>query len=120
MRSGFSLLEALVALTILGLAAVASLASLGAQLRGADRARAALVGEALAQDRLARLRLARADALAHLPDSLARGRFPRPWAGFRWTATSRTDRERPDLVEVTVEIVSPDSRSSLATVLYRP
>lgn len=120
MRSGFSLLEALVAVTILGLAAVASLSALGAHLRAADRARLALAHEALALDRLARVRLVSAEDLTRLPDSLTRGRFPSPWAEYGWEAVSRRDRERPDLVVVSVEVISAESRFSLATRLYRP
>ena len=78
MRSGFSLLEAVVATAILGLAAVASLSALGAQVRSAERARATVLLEALAQDRLTRVRLASPDQLDRLPDSLARGELYQP------------------------------------------
>jgi prepilin-type N-terminal cleavage/methylation domain-containing protein len=117
---GFSLLEALVAMTILGLAATTSLAALGSQVRSADRARVALIAEAVMQDRLARLRLASAAELARLPDSLSRGQMPAPWEAARWRTASRNDRERADLFQVSVEVVSGDSRFGGATRLYRP
>jgi hypothetical protein len=78
-EAGFALLEAVVAVTIVGLAVVSSLAAFGAQLRGADRARIALEAEALAQERLSALVLAQSAAVRSLPDSLRSGEFTPPF-----------------------------------------
>ena len=51
-RSGFSLLEAVVALAIVGVTAVGALAAVGAELRAADDARTTLEADALAVYRM--------------------------------------------------------------------
>jgi len=77
-RAGFTLLEATVAMTIVGIVGAGALAAFGADLRAADRARQMLPAVALAQDRMAILDLADAHTLRVLPDSMARGSFSRP------------------------------------------
>ncbi|MGH7629400.1 MAG: type II secretion system protein [Gemmatimonadales bacterium] len=116
---GFSLLEAVVALAIVGLAAVASTEAVAAHLRAAERAVTALEQEALVQDRLARTRLLAAEELAHLPDSMASGKFTSPWDEIAWRAATEADRSHPDLFHVTIEIGSGESRRRIATSLYR-
>ncbi|MGH7517993.1 MAG: type II secretion system protein [Gemmatimonadales bacterium] len=117
---GFSLLEAVVALAIVGLAAVASTEAVAAHLRAAERTVTALEQEALVQDRLARTRLLAAEELAHLPDSMAGGKFEVPWDEVAWRAASEADRSRPGLFQVTVEIGSGASQRRIETRVYRP
>ncbi len=119
-RSGFSLLEAVVALAIVGLAAVASVEAVSAHLRAAERAMAALDAEALMQDRLARLRLLSREELAHLPDSMAQGQFGASLAGVAWRAASAEDRSRPALFHLSVELVEAKGNRRLETTVYRP
>ena len=119
-RSGFTLLEATIAVMIVGMAAAAVLSSLGTTLRTATRARQGLEAEALASQRLARATLLDRDDLAHLPDSIARGHFAPPYAAYEWRTTSAEVRGEPDLFDVAVDVSWPDGRYSLPTRLYRP
>ena len=80
------MLEAIVALAIIGTFAVAVLAALAAQVRAADRATALLVAQALAEDRQMAIELLDYDDLEALPDSLAEGIFPPPFDVYSWTA----------------------------------
>jgi prepilin-type N-terminal cleavage/methylation domain-containing protein len=78
-RRGFTLVESLIALTIVGLAAVSAVAAFGTELRTAERARRGLEAAALAEERLTMLELLPTHTLGRLPDSLSRGRLaPRP------------------------------------------
>jgi prepilin-type N-terminal cleavage/methylation domain-containing protein len=119
-RSGFTLLEATIAVMIVGMAAAAVLSSFGTTLRTAARARQGLEAEALAGQRLARAALLDRDDLVHLPDSIARGRFAPPYGAYEWRATSGEVRGEPDLFDVGVEVSWPEGRYSLPTRLYRP
>ena len=119
-EAGFSLLEAVVALTIVGTASVGALAAFGTQLRATDRARRALEARALADDRLARLRLASASELEPLADSLRSGRFTAPFEAYAWEADSRAIPGRKDVFELIVDIRWDDGGYSESTRLYRP
>jgi prepilin-type N-terminal cleavage/methylation domain-containing protein len=119
-RRGFSLLEAVVALAVVGVAAVAMLASLGAELRADGRVRHALESHALAEARLASLRLLTRSELQPLADSLRRGRFPPPFSSYGWEGSSREVAGRPDVFEVTVAVRWDDGEYDLATRLFRP
>jgi prepilin-type N-terminal cleavage/methylation domain-containing protein len=119
-RAGFSLLEAVVALAVLGAVSVSALAAFGAQLRTSERAATALTGDALAEDQLARVRLLDREDLAHLPDSIATGRFDAPWERFSWRVTTRAVVDRPDVFEVTAAVQWESGNYDLSTRLYRP
>lgn len=119
-RPGFTLLEAIIAVTIVGLAAVAVLSSFGATLRTATRARHALEAEALAGQRLARAALLDRDELLHLPDTLAGGRFVAPFDEYAFTTSATEVRGEPGLFDVAVTVTWPDGRYALPTRLYRP
>ena len=118
-RRGFMLLEAVVALLIVGLTATAAAELYGAQMRAARREPRLVTATALAQDRLAAVRLLEPEQLARLPDSLARGRFAAPFAEYRWTAAATRSR-LDDLYEVHVEISWLDGRIALSTLVYAP
>jgi prepilin-type N-terminal cleavage/methylation domain-containing protein len=117
---GFSLIEALIALTIVGLTAVAGLSAFAAQLRAAERTRTALEAQSLAEEQLARLRILPARAYRSLPDSLRHGRFAPPFDRYQWRHAVRSRPEMPDLFAASVEIVWPEGRYALETRLYRP
>jgi type II secretion system protein I len=119
-RAGFTLLEAAVALMIVGLAAVAVLSSFGTTLRTSVRARHALEAEALAGQRLAYASLLSHDELTHLPDSVARGRFEAPFSDYRWETTAHERRDDAALFDVRVEVAWAEGRYALPTRLYRP
>ncbi len=119
-RRGFTLLEAVAALAILGIAGVAALEAVGGELRAADRARAAVTVSALAQDRLAAVTLLPIGELQPLADSVARGTFPSPFQDYAWSTELRPVLGERDLYSVTVEVFSATTRYALATRLYRP
>lgn len=75
---GFALLEAVVALAIVGMATVGAVGAIGAQVRAADAAVAALEADALAEDRLARARLLPPESLEQLPTPCAEASSARP------------------------------------------
>jgi type II secretion system protein I len=119
-EGGFSLLEAVVALAIVAVVSVAALSSLGAELRAAARARDTLPASLLAEHRLAVLHLLPAEGLAHLPDSVARGRFEEPFRDYAWRADAEPLPGQPGLYEVEVEVSWPDGSYVLRSRLYRP
>lgn len=103
-RRGFTILEAAVALLIVGLTASAVLVALSAQIRGAEHANAQLTAALLAQDIGARISLTAATALSPLADSLARGRFSDPFSSYRWEAAVTPVTSEPGLIEVSVRV----------------
>lgn len=119
-RGGFTVLEAAVALVIVGMVAVATLSTFAAQARAADQVRRGREIVALAKHRLAYLELLVAEELDVLPDSLARGRFDPPFERYEWTATSRLVRGEQDLVDVEVKVSSPQTSYDLHSRLHRP
>ena len=119
-RSGFSLLEAVVALAIVGVTAVGALASVGAELRAADDARTTLEAEALAVYRMSTLEMLTADQLQRIPDSLARGTFDPPFERYRWTASSEPVMGEEGLNEVQLDIHWQGGTFPLRTLLFRP
>ena len=118
--AGFTILEAIVAVTIVGVTAVASLAAFGSQLRAGARAQVALEAEALAEEQLARIRLLPASDLQVLPDSLRSGTFPEPFERYQWTSMVQPVAHEADVHEAKVTIRWPDGEYILATRLYRP
>ncbi|HEU6453726.1 MAG TPA: type II secretion system protein [Gemmatimonadaceae bacterium] len=123
-RRGFTLLEAAVAAVIVGLTAVGVLSAFGTELRASARARRALDADALAVDRLARVRLlARAD-INPLPDSLRQGQFLPPFQEYRWQLSSEAVRGERDgengLFDVAVVIQWDEGSYGLSTQIYRP
>ena len=113
------LLEAVVALLIIGLASAAALELFSAQLRAAARQPSLLTAAALAQDRMAALRFLPAEELRRLPDSLARGDFPAPFDGYRWSASAARSREE-SLVALRVEVAWSGGRYTLASAVSVP
>lgn len=83
-RDGFTLLEAVVALAVVSLAAVAALTALSADLRTAHRARQTAEVTALAERRMELVRMTPAGDLQMLPDSARYGQMPEPFAGYSW------------------------------------
>jgi type II secretory pathway pseudopilin PulG len=119
-RAGFTVLEAAVALAIVGVTAVGVLGAFGADLRGAERARDLLTAASLAQSQLARLEISGARELAALPDSLAHGAFAAPLDRYRWTASSAAVPGERDLYDVRVIVEWPDGRTTLRSRRFRP
>lgn len=119
-QRGFSLLEALIALTIVGLAAVAGLSAFAAQLRAAERTRTALEAQSLAEEQMAQLRVLPARSYRSLPDSLRHGHFAPPFERYEWRRAVRARPGMPDLFSASVEILWAGGSYALETRLYRP
>lgn len=103
-RRGFSLLEATVAVAIVGMVAAAALAALGAGLRAVAGVRASTEAGLLARERLATLQLHPYGELARLPDSLSHGRFPAPFQHYGWRVRSTQLPVKPRAVARALEL----------------
>lgn len=119
-EGGFTLLEAVVAVAIVGAASVSVLAAFGGELRAAERARTGLEAEALASDRLAVLRLQSTERLSALPDSVTRGHFAPPLDQYRWEMVVRPSFGTRDLYDAAVTVTWDVGKYTLRTRLYRP
>ena len=118
-KCGFMLLEAAVALLVIGVVAGAALELYGAQMRVARRTPALLVAAALAQDRLAAVQLLEPEQLRRLPESLAAGKFAAPFGAYRWQ-TSVTRTSELDLFEARVAVLWTDGDFELVTRIHAP
>jgi len=119
-RSGFVLIEAVVALVIIGLFAIALIGTVGAQVRAADRGSVLLTARALAQDRLAAIQFLDYEELTDLPDSLARGAFPSPFEDFVWTAEVDAVDDEYDLFETIITVAGRGYSYPLRRMIHRP
>jgi prepilin-type N-terminal cleavage/methylation domain-containing protein len=117
-RRGFTLLEAVVALAIIGLVCVGVLDAYGATLRADVTAAERLPLAALAEERIAALDLA-SGSLERLPDSLARGRFEVPYHTATWETELRRVRQSETLYDVTVRVRDGDDVFTLRTRRHR-
>ena len=102
--AGFSLLEVLVAVAIVGLTAVAALALLDAELRAASHAVRTLEAQALAEYRLAEARLLGRTDLIRLQGQIAEGRFDSPFDDYAWALAVRPVPGEPALVEAEARV----------------
>lgn len=119
-RRGFTLLEAMIAVMIVGLAAVAALSSFGTLLRTGERVRDALEANVLADQRVAVASLLSSDELAHLPDSVKQGQFAAPFERYTWHTSSRERHGERGLFDVSVSVRWRSGEYAIATRLYRP
>lgn len=117
---GFVLLEAVVALTILGTVVVAVLALIGTQVRSADRAVTLLAARSLAEERLTAIEILERDDLLALPDSLVTGRFDPPFEAYTWFATVQPVPDAHELYVVEVVVEADGVAFPLRTMLHRP
>lgn len=119
-RSGFVLMEAVVALAIIGLVAIGLLSATGAQMRAAGKARVLLTARALAEDRLSALELLDYNAIVDIPDSLAAGRFAPPFEAFSWTARVEPMEDEYDLFGAEVVVTGNGESFPLRTLIHLP
>lgn len=119
-RAGFTILEAAVALVIVGMVGVATLSAFAAQTRTAEQAQRGREFVALAKHQLAHVELLSAEELNALPDSLAAGRFAAPFEHHEWSASANRVTEEDDLFDVHVRVSAGDESYDLHTRLYRP
>ena len=116
---GFVLLEAVVALTIIALFAIALLTTVGAQVRAADRANVLLVARALAEDRMVALQLLDYNQLEDVPDSLVAGEFAPPFQDYAWTTRVTEVAEEQDLFRAEVTVTAFGYAYPMHTQLHR-
>jgi len=91
-----------VAVTIVGMTAVAALEASASEMRTAERARRALEVEALATSRLDFMDLMTDRELQSLPDSVSAGKFDVPLDEYSWTTTSSPLAEQAGVYTVNV------------------
>lgn len=118
-RRGITLLEAVVAIAIVGMTSVAALESVGGEMRTAERARRAIEVEALATSRLEFMDLSTDRELQALPDSVEKGTFGVPLDEYTWKTSSTPVSEQPGVYEVRVTVAWPSGSYTLRTYLYR-
>ena len=107
------------ALALVGLVAVALLATTGGQLRTADKGAVLLTASALAQDRVTAFRVLGWEALDRPPDSLRAGTFPPPFQDFQWEARIEPVQGEHDLFALEVVVEGRGERFPLETLIHR-
>lgn len=118
-RDGFTLVEAVAALTIVGAVLVTGLAAVGADVRASRdvveaRRMAAAAGTALE-------RVALRSRRTLLADPGAWHRLAPPLEDHRWRVRASPAADRPHLLRVTLTVRSAaGGRESLTTLLFRP
>ncbi len=118
-RRAFSLFEAVVAISVVGMTAVAALESVGGGLRAAEKSRRAIEAEALASSRLEIMNLMTDQQLQSLPDSVAKGQFDKPLNEYTWTTTSAPVADQAGVYDVRVTVAWPTGGYTLKTYVYR-
>ena len=112
------MLEAIVALAIVGLVCVGVLGAYGGALRADVAAADRLPLAALAVERLAAIDLD-AGSLDHLSDSLARGPFNAPYASASWDIETHRVAQQDGLFDVIVRVRDGPDVFTLQTRRYR-
>jgi type II secretory pathway pseudopilin PulG len=113
------LLEAVAALAIVGATSASILATTGAGVRAAERARRAHEASALADETMARIALLSDEALRMLPDSISGGTFAAPFDEYDWEASVQGDAQFAGLFTVAVSVQWEGGVQSTTTALYR-
>ncbi|MEX1258843.1 MAG: type II secretion system protein [Gemmatimonadota bacterium] len=117
---GFLLLEAVVALAIIGIVAVGVLASTAAQVRTAGKASVLAVARTLAEDRTTAFRFLGYEELRDPPDSLMGGAFPAPFDEYSWSAAIHETEGEYDLFTLDVVTTGRGEVFPVQTLLHRP
>lgn len=115
---GFTLLEAMVALVIVGLALVPLMGSIGMGVREQGKLRGHLDAVSLAEWRMSELALVPPDSIRGYAQP-RQGWFPEPFHGYRWSAVLRQDERSPALVRGAVVVRWNGGEYSLETVFHR-
>lgn len=118
-RQGISLLEAVVAVAIVGMTAVGALESVGSGMRTAEKSKRAIEAEALASSRLEFMDLMTDRELQALPDSVESGKFLAPLDEYSWKTTSTPSEEQAGIYDVRITVSWTTGSYTLKTYLYR-
>ena len=118
-RRGISLLEAVVAIAIVGITSVSALEAVGGDMRTAERARRAIVVEQLAGSRMEFMDLMTDQELQALPDSVEAGKFPAPLDEYSWKTSSAVVSDQDGIYDVRVQIDWPTGSYLVKTYQYR-
>ena len=118
-RSGVSLLEAVVAVAIVGMTSISALDSVGSGMCAAEKSKRAIEAEALASSRLQFMDLMSDAQLQSLPDSVAKGKFAAPLDNYSWTTTSAPLSEQAGVYDVHVTVTWETGAYTVKTYLYR-
>ncbi|HEX2077479.1 MAG TPA: type II secretion system protein [Longimicrobium sp.] len=118
-RGGFTLLESMVALVILGLALTPLLHAVTDGVRAQGRLGAVHEAVSLAEAKMAELALMPVDSIPRYLEPRA-GWFAAPFGGYRWRALLRPDPASPALVRGAVLVEWKDGSYSLETIFHRP
>jgi hypothetical protein len=113
------MLEAVVALAIIGIVCVGMLGAYGAALRADFTAADRLPLASLAVERMAAVDIA-AGSLASLPDSTRHGNFAPPYASTTWEMETRRVNQADGLYDVIVRVRDGNDVFTLQTRRYRP
>jgi len=118
-RRGITLMEAVVAIAIVGMTAVSALEAVGGDMRVAERAKRAIEVEALATSRLEVMNLLTDQELQSLPDSIQDGKFTAPLDEYAYKATSAPVSDQAGLYTVHVTVSWTNGSYTLKTYMYR-
>ena len=118
-RPGISLLEAVVAIAIVGMTAVSALEAAGGDMRAAERSRRAIEAEALATSRLDFMDLLSDRELQALPDSVEKGKFDPPLDQYSWKTTSTPLSDQAGVYTIRVTVEWPGGSYMLRSYAYR-
>jgi len=118
-RAGISLLEAVVAIAIVGITSVSALEAVGGDMRTAERSRRAMEVEALATTRLDFLNLFNYNSMEALPDSVKSGKFGAPLDEYTWTTSATPVSDQPGLFDVRVTVNWAEGSYVVKTYVFR-
>lgn len=118
-RAGFTLLEAVIALAILGIAVVSMIASLSAGLRAGSGAETRMTEVVLADMRMSELAALPVESLRRYAEPQV-GRFGPPFSAYEWRALVRPAAAATGLMNAAVVVHGPGGEYVLETAFYRP
>lgn len=116
--SGFTLIEVVAALAVVGLLLAGSLGAAAADARASRKAADVTEASALAEDLLFRTPFLRWDSLTAF-GTQGEGRFAAPLERYRWSIETAPVPGEPELVEATV-VVSWEGGAYTASTRYGP
>jgi prepilin-type N-terminal cleavage/methylation domain-containing protein len=118
-RAGFSLLEAVAAIAIVGITSVSALEAVGSNMRTAEKARRAQEAEALATSRMDFMGLLTDRELQALPDSVENGKFDKPLDEYTWKTTSTPLADQAGVYDIRITVEWPTGSYVIQTYQYR-